>query len=511
MPMNNENKHLICFACKNIYKDPVLISCGETVCKECIKATGDDQNSFECIFCSEMHEIPKIGFPLNKLATKLMEENIEFNLNRCTPCLSNCFSLIKASINEIKLGLNNPSDSLFEYCSDLKRKVQLTTETKILSLNEMNENCIKEIEQFQKDCSANLKEKEKCDLHLIETFFQDVSESYEKWVGLLKQPKLRSNEITNAVENLSSLQFKMQNALSFYRSLIFNSDHVLNFNKNLDSNSYGWLELKRTKIPKFSELKSADLSSIFGNVSSTQLANLDNGNLVLASGSRVLLLNENRNLVKTLSIEHDFSSMGLQRFSLYCHAKNIIFYLILSDLKKTYEEKHMLYIYDQDLCMSQKYSFFEFNSICFDDTRIYGSSSGTLKIYDWNVNHLSTIESKDLSGLCFHLPSASMIDYLDSNFIFKTGSGIEIVSQTDGKLNKTIIDIDCSHNFVIDREENIIIARNKDKDKMLYFTSKGEQFWENELIDYPKDLNFFAARNGILFYDLKKILFMLKT
>ncbi len=67
-----------CELCKDVLVDPILLPCGETVCK----AHTDEISKDKCIFCSEMHKAPQNGFPSNKIVKNQLDLKInKINLN----------------------------------------------------------------------------------------------------------------------------------------------------------------------------------------------------------------------------------------------------------------------------------------------------------------------------------------------------------------------------------------------------------------------------------------------
>ena len=63
------NSLIECLMCKNKFEQPVLLPCGHTVCKK----HSTLNNQISCAECDQTHEIPKKGFPENKLADRLIQ------------------------------------------------------------------------------------------------------------------------------------------------------------------------------------------------------------------------------------------------------------------------------------------------------------------------------------------------------------------------------------------------------------------------------------------------------
>lgn len=58
-----------CIECKNLLEYPVILPCGESICKKHIHT---DKTTFFCQVCCAEHSIPGDGFPANKALEKFL-------------------------------------------------------------------------------------------------------------------------------------------------------------------------------------------------------------------------------------------------------------------------------------------------------------------------------------------------------------------------------------------------------------------------------------------------------
>ena len=56
-------------------------------------------------------------------------------------------------LNELTFNITNGNDKIKYHCSELKRLVQLSTEQKIIELNNLNEILVKKIDNYEKECT----------------------------------------------------------------------------------------------------------------------------------------------------------------------------------------------------------------------------------------------------------------------------------------------------------------------------------------------------------------------
>ena len=83
---------LKCEFCKRTFETPILLPCGETMCKRDLTGLNEREEGVEeviiCYFCGEQHPMPEEGFPMNKIVENLLKHNIFFmyNSNDCIFC-----------------------------------------------------------------------------------------------------------------------------------------------------------------------------------------------------------------------------------------------------------------------------------------------------------------------------------------------------------------------------------------------------------------------------------------
>ena len=59
----NLGELLNCPICFEIYRDPKVLPCHHSFCKECLVRCIDNRNSVKCPMCSMVHRVPSSGFP----------------------------------------------------------------------------------------------------------------------------------------------------------------------------------------------------------------------------------------------------------------------------------------------------------------------------------------------------------------------------------------------------------------------------------------------------------------
>jgi len=168
-----------CKLCKGVLVDPILLPCGETVCK----AHTDQISKGKCMLCSEMHYVPpKEGFLENKIVKNLLENrankiNLNFSqfkdYNKIIQDLNN-------NLKEIETIRKDPENYISHYFSELTIQVDLRRETLIEEIHKYSDELIQKIEKLKQDCVAKSKEATKItnDLDTIKIKINDLNSTF---------------------------------------------------------------------------------------------------------------------------------------------------------------------------------------------------------------------------------------------------------------------------------------------------------------------------------------------
>jgi len=144
-----------CKLCKDVLVDPVILPCGETVCKAHTGEISQDK----CILCPEIHRAPQNGFPTNKIVTNLLEHkankiNLSFSqFNDYNKIIQD----LNYNLKEIETIRKDPDNYICEYFGELTRQVDLRRETIIENIHKYSDEIIQNIEKLKQDCVAKSK------------------------------------------------------------------------------------------------------------------------------------------------------------------------------------------------------------------------------------------------------------------------------------------------------------------------------------------------------------------
>jgi len=167
-----------CKVCKGVLVDPILLPCGETICK----AHTDEISKGKCMSCSGAHTVPKEGFLENRIVKNLLENRVnKINLNFSQ---FNDYNKIIQDLNknmkEIETIRKDPENYISEYFGELTRQVDLRRETLIEDIHKYSDELIQKIEKLKKDCVAKSKEATNItnDLDTIKSKMKDLNSMF---------------------------------------------------------------------------------------------------------------------------------------------------------------------------------------------------------------------------------------------------------------------------------------------------------------------------------------------
>ena len=138
MSASSDTKALItCQLCTQKFELPVILPCGETLCKKHVHDRAsilhsDDtlfsQGKFICMFCNEEHKIPAKSFPANKAIEKLLEMNLDkLDLGKAHRNAKISYTNLNAKLDVFVHLQNDPVYFIADYFSELINKVSQLT------------------------------------------------------------------------------------------------------------------------------------------------------------------------------------------------------------------------------------------------------------------------------------------------------------------------------------------------------------------------------------------------
>jgi hypothetical protein len=160
--------------CNKYFEDPIVLCCGQTICRSHINNLLDESNikdgKYICKMCKELHEIHQdcfiIRWDINDLIQSdnhLPDKQIE---------VKELYLEFQNTVKDLNKLVNEPLTYLDDYISDLKKKVELQREELKLKIDEIALDMIFKINKLDEQCKKDIKKYEKEDT--ITQFNQDL-------------------------------------------------------------------------------------------------------------------------------------------------------------------------------------------------------------------------------------------------------------------------------------------------------------------------------------------------
>jgi len=224
---------LNCNKCNIRLDVPKLLPCGYSICTYCVTSIIVNDNSvFDCSACSNTHQFPKDGFPINQSLIKFLSlKSDEVYRGEKVEQLKKKLREIETLISSLTFASENASDQINEHCIDLRTQIDLVTETTIEQINAISQKLHRQVNNYQQNTikALDFKHIEKLNIKKkidqLKIFHQNCS-SYLK--------KLRLNDLDVQKLNLEG-ETLHENAnkdlKSFEKNVIFNGNKI-EFNKS---------------------------------------------------------------------------------------------------------------------------------------------------------------------------------------------------------------------------------------------------------------------------------------
>lgn len=152
----------------------------------------------------------------------------------------NSLEKLENLLNELTFNITNGNDKIKYHCSELKRLVQLSTEQKIIELNNLNEILVKKIDNYEKECTLRYSN---CNLYKspLNELINESNLFLNEKRNYLQQCEINENDIIQSNQILNRLKASIEDQLLNVKSILFNNN-LMEFEMNktkIDENKIG--------------------------------------------------------------------------------------------------------------------------------------------------------------------------------------------------------------------------------------------------------------------------------
>lgn len=226
---------LNCPCCKQIYDDPRILECGETICKKCsisLIERNDSKAIINCPSCQEQHQVPKSGLIPNIELEKLVKlqtarvlgslvDNFKFKLY-------NIESKSKSFSNDLKMGKVEIKD----FCNMIRGDIMSTSEAILKHVEEQKINLIRKVNEYESECVKQLEQIKKENRNQYENVLERSNQFSTKWVQYVEQKNLNQAELVDACKKADELIEQLENETFGLQKSTFNG-RIIKFEQNM--------------------------------------------------------------------------------------------------------------------------------------------------------------------------------------------------------------------------------------------------------------------------------------
>lgn len=230
-----QNNILKCDQCSkqlSEHDQPKYLPCYKTICSNCemtiLKLNSNNKDKqFKCSICLKDHYIPMDGFVINERVYALItaeQMKISFG-NEYDKLKLNLNKIDKLTSKSIQFNTDKLIDIIKEHCLDQINLIQLSTEKRIEQIQQLNEEFIQIVKDYEIKCIQSLSNKNET-IVIKEQMIKLIDEanlfSIEKQ-AYLDELKINDDEMKQFNQKSEEIQLKLSNELTKLNNLIFDN------------------------------------------------------------------------------------------------------------------------------------------------------------------------------------------------------------------------------------------------------------------------------------------------
>ena len=204
-----------CQRCKETYNVPLMLPCGENVCKSCLQMEISEDfetkvkpyEKFTCLICDEEHEMPNNGLAVNKPIMKALNlKPHEVSRGETVKRLKEDLKQLQERRNELSKMMESKDETLRNHYEMVRQQIYIVTESRHKEIDEALTELIKEVDEHEKKNLDFLAENsfEEEDRKMSE-FVHQVDEFGFEWTKNVSKSQLSKAETTEAKERAIDL------------------------------------------------------------------------------------------------------------------------------------------------------------------------------------------------------------------------------------------------------------------------------------------------------------------
>ena len=174
------HKLFTCKACFLILEAPVVLPCGEIICKK------DVEELFpgSCFHCSQKHAIPDEGFPSEKRLEKMLQLKVyNLNLGLDFKSIQQEIESISSYLDELELLQSDPDFYTYNYFNELRQQIESRRENLKAEIDQVSNKAIKDLDFYEHECKKNstIQLKIQKEFRIMKLYFEEIKEKFDSF------------------------------------------------------------------------------------------------------------------------------------------------------------------------------------------------------------------------------------------------------------------------------------------------------------------------------------------
>jgi hypothetical protein len=218
--MDKLSNSIKCGICTNTLVSPVILPCGDSVCK---KHTIDCKGSILCETCGMDHQISdNYEFPSNKTLNVVIDAHIAvFCFGKDHKEAKESCERFDEFLTNVEQTLNDPYNAAYELITYLKNQVQLKGEEIILNTQENMNQTISKLDEYINEFKNGLNKKCEVTSKNLRNEKETGRRELAKWLATLNEVKINKMEVRLDEQTWKQVKIESEKAIeSFENKLV---------------------------------------------------------------------------------------------------------------------------------------------------------------------------------------------------------------------------------------------------------------------------------------------------
>ena len=243
MKIEKINNLFNCSFCNELFKVPILLPCGETICQKDLDVLKSSHNDsiINCCFCDKQHHRPPDDFPIIKRIVDLIElGNDRINFGKTFEHGKNLLKDLDRTIKECEFINSEPSYYIYTYLHELKNQCDIRRENLKLEIDNHFDQILNEIEMYRIECEE-IARNSSVITNKLQGYQLNLNDWKKAYDTVNLQEEIRDQVILRA--KLSKLKLDIElNTLK--QNLLQNKSITINADQVVDKNLFGTLKIE---------------------------------------------------------------------------------------------------------------------------------------------------------------------------------------------------------------------------------------------------------------------------